>query len=469
MTPINQNTNKQNSLTVSTHVTDEGVLFDVFDKNFNKITIQYIDYLNLKVCASEYVDYEKKCLKPDANGEVEVKYRMKRRMVKVEEVDLIDLHPDYRLSSTTRRIPFINSTDSVRISMGCSMLRQSIPLVNAQRSLVDTGNVEELENNILNEKFQYPEGKVTKIDEKTITITLPDGTENEIQRRTAIQSINDIAVFTEPKVKVGQKVKKGDTITGAVGTTKETFKVGVNALVLFHAYHGLINEDALVISESFAQRITSYSVIDLSINVKNMAAIKSILPIGSVVKSGDSIVTLMQAIKLTEINEAINDKLGGLFEGDLSDYTKEFYLKVPNNIEEAVISDVMIQENKKPKAPRSGGKIDYKFSHTSKKVIDDYMNSMDRKEIYKKYPEYIAADRLRPIIMDPSDYKVVYTVRVRIIKKTIGMVGSKITNRYGGKGVVSVVKPDEEMPLMVDKATGEKHRVEVVMNPLTVE
>ena len=112
LTPINNNTNLQNSLTISTHITDDGVLFDVYNKEFKKITIQYIDYLNSKVCASEYVDYKTQTIKPNENGEVEVKYRMKRRMVKADEIDLIDLHPDYRLSSTTRRIPFINSTDS---------------------------------------------------------------------------------------------------------------------------------------------------------------------------------------------------------------------------------------------------------------------------------------------------------------------------------------------------------------------
>jgi hypothetical protein len=47
-------------------------------------------------------------LKPDKDGQVEVKYRMKRKMVPVEEIELIDLAPDYRLSSTTRRIPFVN-------------------------------------------------------------------------------------------------------------------------------------------------------------------------------------------------------------------------------------------------------------------------------------------------------------------------------------------------------------------------
>ena len=47
---------------------------------------------------------------------------MNRRMVPKDEYDLVDLHPDYRLSSTTRRIPFVNMTDSVRISMGTSIL-----------------------------------------------------------------------------------------------------------------------------------------------------------------------------------------------------------------------------------------------------------------------------------------------------------------------------------------------------------
>ena len=42
---------------------------------------------------------------------VEVKYRMKRKMVKAEEIDLIDLEPDYPLSETTRRLPFINYPD----------------------------------------------------------------------------------------------------------------------------------------------------------------------------------------------------------------------------------------------------------------------------------------------------------------------------------------------------------------------
>lgn len=315
-------------------------------------------------------------------------------------------------------------TDSVRISMGTSMLKQSIPLVNSERPLVDTGNTEELKDNILNEKFQYPEGKVKEITDDKVVITLPDGNDVDILRRTAIQSINDVAVFTEPKVKVGQKVKQGDVITGAVGHSADTYKSGVNALVLFHAYHGLVNEDAVVISESFANKIASYSIIDLMIPVKTTTALKWIAPIGTKVKSKDPVVTLYKAVRLDAINQAMQERLGGLFgEGrDLDQYTIEEYLRVPNNIDEAWVSDVMIQEMKNPIINKTDRVPDYTFTRTtSGEIIEEYEKNKSRKIIYEKFPEYVAADTLDPIIMDRKKYKVVYTVRVRLIKRTIGI------------------------------------------------
>lgn len=121
-TPNNQNMNKQNALTVSTHVTDEDVLFDVMTPNFEPITIPYLDYLNKKVCASEFVDYDNNVIKPNEKGEVMVKYRMKKIMVPADEVELVDKHPDYRLSEEVRQIPFVNYSDSVRIHMGSSIV-----------------------------------------------------------------------------------------------------------------------------------------------------------------------------------------------------------------------------------------------------------------------------------------------------------------------------------------------------------
>lgn len=470
-TPINQNVNKQNALTVATHLEDDDVYFDVYDLNFKKITIPYLDYLNHKVVASEYVDYENNQLKPDENGEVEVKYRMKRKKVSVQEAELIDLHPDYRLSEEVRRIPFVNYTDSVRVHMGSSMLRQAIGLPEAERPLVDTGNSEELSGNVLNEKFRWPEGKVKEITNRAVIIELPDKETVEMPRRTAIQSINDVDVYTEPKVKVGQKVKQGDVIIGGVGMEKDTYKSGLNALVLFHAMFGLVNEDALVVSESFSKRMCSYSIIDVQTDLKDSEALKWIAPIGTKVKSGDSVLTSQKAIHLDEVNKALVEKLGsGIFGSniDLSTSTIEKNLEVPSNIDEAYVSDVMIQENTKPRREKGLKKPDLTFAHTSKAVIEEYEKSKNRKPIFERYPEYIASDVLRPISQSTISEKgprVVYTVRIRLIKRTNVVIGSKITNRYGGKGVVSKILPDNLMPVVVDNKTGKKTTVEVVMNP----
>lgn len=452
-----------NSITLATHVTDTGILYDVYTKDFKKVTIPYIDYLGSKVLASEYVDYDEKSIKPDPKGQVEVKYRMKRMMVDPGEIDFIDLHPDYRLSTTTRRIPFVNYTDSVRISMGTAMLKQSIPLVNAQRPLVDTGNTEDLKDNVLNERFKFKEGKVKEITPDNVVIELPDHTTTNVTRRTAIQSVNDVSVYTEPKVKVGQKVKEGDVITGAVGVENDTVKAGLNTNVLFHAYHGLVNEDAVVVSESYADRMASYSIIDLYMDIKSSSALRWIAPIGTEVKSKDSVVSLYKAVRLNEVNKLINDKLGSLIkdeEGhDINDYTILQDLPVPNNIDSAVVSDVLIQENKDPKIPKNVKEPDYTFSRTSQEIIDKYMAGKDRSVIYDKYPEYIASDTLDPIDMSNKSYKVVYTVRVRLIKYSRLVIGDKLTNRYGGKGVISAIIPDEQMPIVNNR------RIEVVMNP----
>lgn len=431
-TPINGNTNIQNSLTVSTHVTDEGIMFDVYDKNFTKITIPYIDYLNSRVVASEYVDYEKNQVLPDEGGKLEVKYRMRRKMVDKDDYDLIDLHPDYRLSSTSRRIPFVNFTDSVRISMGTSMLKQSVQLIHAERPLVDTGNNEDMNSNVIADRFQGTEGEVTDVTTDEVIIKDNDGRIHKIPKRSHIASLNNISVFSEAKVKKDDKVKNGDVIVGGVTIEKDTVKAGINANVLFHAYHGLINEDAVVVSESFADKMAHYSLIDLTINVKTNTAINWIAPIGTVVRFKDPVVKCRKTAVLNQVNKIIKDKLGDILQYDIDDYTEDFNLVVPNNIEQATVADVKIIKNK-PIVPGSVKTPDYTYAETSEDVMKEYFKSYDsqRKVIIDNYPEYISDDTLKDFDVDRHEYKLVYVVKVRLIVYNRLKIADKLTNRYG--------------------------------------
>ena len=112
-----------------------------------------------------------------------------------------------------------------------------------------------------------------------------------------------------------------------------------------------------------------------------------------------------------------------------------------------------IKINKKVK------EYDYNWEDEYKKVIEEYNKTMNRDVMYKKFPEYVAADRLKPIEMDPKNYKTVYTIRIRLIKVHRLVVADKLTNRYGGKGVISAILPDSEMPVVDGK------KVELIMNP----
>lgn len=176
----------------------------------------------------------------------------------------------------------------------------------------------------------------------------------------------------------------------------------------------------------------SYGFIDIAIDVKTVTSLKWIAPIGTKVKSRDAVVTLYKAVKLDEINQALHSKLGSVLKEEgknIEDYTIEQHLLVPNNIEEAVVSDVMIQKQVAPIIPKNIKAPDYAFANESQKIIEEYEKSKDRSIIYEKFPEYVAADTLDPIEMDRDQYKVVYTIRVRLIKIHRLVVADKLTNR----------------------------------------
>ena len=254
--------------------------------------------------------------------------------------------------------------------------------------------------------------------------------------------------------------KKGDIIIGAIEIDKDTVRSGLNTNVLFHAYHGLVNEDAVVVSESYAERMSHYSIIDIYIDVKTNSSITWIAPIGTKVKFKDEVVKTRKAVRLDEVNRLVNDKLlSPTDEGKtVDDFVVENNLIIPNNIDDAVVSDVVIQRNDNPKI-RKGTKIDYTFSNTSIPVIDEYLKNYDRKVIYDNYPEYIAADTINEVNMENKSAKVVYTVKVRLIEKNKLGLGDKLTSRYGGKGVISKVVPDDKMPIVNGR------KIEVVLNP----
>ena len=56
-----------------------------------------------------------------------------------EEIDFIDVSPKQLVSVASALIPFLENDDANRALMGSNMMRQAVPLVQAEAPLVGTG------------------------------------------------------------------------------------------------------------------------------------------------------------------------------------------------------------------------------------------------------------------------------------------------------------------------------------------
>jgi len=96
-----------------------------------------------------------------------------------------------------------------------------------------------------------------------------------------------------------------------------------------------------------------------------------------------------------------------------------------------------------------------------KPIIEDNVNkcSYELQKIYYDCKK-IVVDGKKYIKDKPFSNTI---INITILEKSVLAVGDKISNRYGGKGVVSKIREDDLMPLLKD--TGE--RVEVIFNSAT--
>ena len=94
---------------------DGSVNIKVYDKKFNEVSIELLDYMLAKVLHYEEVDYNTNKI-ISSKGPYKIKY--KGEIIEDKTYEYIDLHPDERLATTSRMIPMVNSCDQVRVSMG---------------------------------------------------------------------------------------------------------------------------------------------------------------------------------------------------------------------------------------------------------------------------------------------------------------------------------------------------------------
>lgn len=109
VTPDSKNVNRINELAQAVDVNADGSInIKVFNKKFEVVTIELLDYMLANILHYEEVDYTDNTV-ISKNGPYKVKFRGETK--EADSYDYIDLHPDERLATTTRLVPMTNSCD----------------------------------------------------------------------------------------------------------------------------------------------------------------------------------------------------------------------------------------------------------------------------------------------------------------------------------------------------------------------
>jgi DNA-directed RNA polymerase beta subunit len=443
VTPDNANVNRINMLTKAATINDGYIGIKCYDSKFAPVEVEYTKYCASRVLlSSEVTSYAEKIV---PRKEV---YRIKlnRKIINSTDFDYIEPAPDDRLSIEARMIPMLNLVDSVRGAMGAKMIGQAVPLSDPDTPRVQSGHETDNELSTTDIKFESTiEGEVIKADNESV-IVMVNGIPKEYKVPSPAVGIYDITAAFSPRVKAGDLVHTGETlITHEIAKTGSR-NLGVNALVALRPYRGFNYEDGIIISKSFANKLSHYSIQDLTLFVNDKDSIVELLPIGTRVKSKDILVSC-----ITRFKSEMTERMKNLLSPSDKSIIKMNNLVTPNNIEEGYVTDVKIYYDDYVSYPY--GTPVNKLDEGSIKILEGFKR---KKAVL---PESIPAEYRAQLPKDFEYEGYAACIRYRILVKNPATVGTKISNRYGSKGLISIVLPDDQMDKTTDGRT-----IDVILN-----
>ena len=342
-------------------------------------------------------------------GNVDAMVRGKVGKVKPKDVDyainsVVDMN-----TVSTNLVPLLDSTQGNRVIMGAKMVGQAMPLLHRERPLVQSGafldrddNDSSVENavgvNSTHAMKASMAGKVKSVTKDKIVIEGKNGVTQEVEVPNNMPLASKTFLDGFAKVKVGDSVKKGQLLMDTNFTKDGTLALGRNLKVGYLAYHGLNSNDAVVMSRGATERMAS-------INMHKY------------VIEDDRDTTISGNKHSANFPRVFNkDQYSKLDKGVVKVGTR---LKSGDPIATVLRKRTPSVEN------RILGKV-------HKSLRQEYSDASD---VWDKSSEgeVVAVEREGKRT----------TVVVKSIEKL--KMGDKVSNRYGGKGVISKIVEDEDM------------------------
>ena len=301
-----------------------------------------------------------------------------------KQVDLMDVASNQIASIAASLIPFLEHDDANRALMGSNMMRQAVPLMQAEAPIVGTGlegpAAVDSRTNVRAESDGYIEfADATRIvvrynrtDTERLVSFAGETTEYKL---TKFKKTNqNTSVNIKPLVRSGQKVEKGQVLTEGYGTRDGELALGRNLKVAFMPWKGYNFEDAIVISEEVVRqdiftsvhideytlevRDTKRGVEELTSDIPNISAEATkdldengLIRIGAEVKEGDILIG-----KITpkgETDPTPEEKLLRAIFGDKAGDVKDASLKASPSLRGVVVDKKLFARAVKDRRSKS--------------------------------------------------------------------------------------------------------------------
>ncbi|MFZ9325554.1 MAG: DNA-directed RNA polymerase subunit beta, partial [Ilumatobacteraceae bacterium] len=167
-------------------------------------------------------------------------------LVDPKQVDFIDVSPRQIVSVATSLIPFLEHDDANRALMGANMQRQAVPLVRAEAPFVGTGVEARAARDGADLVLAKGDGVVESVSGDHIVVRYDDLPKKEHDHPLVKfrRSNQDTTINQIPRVREGQKVKKGDLLADGPSTDHAELALGKNLLVALMPWEGYNYEDA---------------------------------------------------------------------------------------------------------------------------------------------------------------------------------------------------------------------------------
>ncbi|MDO8504914.1 MAG: DNA-directed RNA polymerase subunit beta, partial [Candidatus Liptonbacteria bacterium] len=350
-----------------------------------------------------------------------------------EEVDFMEVAPHQFVSVATSLIPFLQHDDANRALMGSNMQRQAVGSIRPVAPLVGTGQEERVAADSGYVIKAASDGEISAVDADHITVKYGGAKGSKNYRLERFKRSNQFTrISQKPLVDVGQKVKKGDVLVDGSSIDNGVLALGQNLLVSFISWEGANFEDAIILSEKVVRDdlFTSIHIEEYTCDVRET-------------KLGPEITT-------PDIPNVSEEKLKNLDE--------EGIIRIGAEI---TAGDILVGKI----SPRGEAELTSEerllraiFGEKARDVKDTSLTLPHGKRGRIVGIKIFSRDQ-----GDKLEAGIIKRIHVEVASLRKVQVGDKLAGRHGNKGVISQIRPVQDMPHLADGTP-----VDIILNPLGV-